>query len=172
MNIDQNPLSTLPSSAVNPSGPHSCSQGKTPELRMADWVYFDVIYSICARPPETGGILLGPVGSNDITGFYFDSCADCSGGTYSPDHMTLSRKMKQEWLPSGIDMKGFVHSHPGHFDTLSRGDLVYIRRLLEINPDMDMFAAPIVLPLHFRLCPIVVLRTAPTVPRAAKLVLF
>ena len=69
-------------------------------------------------------------------------------------------------------MKGFVHSHPGRFDQLSQGDIVYIKRLLTINPDMDMFAAPIVIPSEFRMRPIVVLRSQPTVPKMAQLTLF
>lgn len=143
-----------------------------PLLFMASIVYYEILYTIASRPPESGGILLGPSGSNEVTDYYFDRGADCSGGTYSPDHVTLSRKMKEQWMPSGVDMKGFVHSHPGRFDQLSHGDVVYIRRLLEINPDMEMFAAPVVIPEEFRMRPIVVLRSEPTIPRAAKLVLF
>ena len=53
-----------------------------PELRMAQIVYFDILYSIGSRAPETGGILLGPVGSNNaVTDYYFDHSADCSGGS-------------------------------------------------------------------------------------------
>ena len=139
---------------------------------MAVLAYRDILSSIGALPPETGGILLGPVGSNDVVEFFFDQGGSCSTSTYSPDHVALMRKMREEWLPAGIDMKGFVHSHPGRYARLSPGDLVYIRRLLDINPDMEMFAAPIVVPFEFRLCPIVVLRADPTVGRHARLVLF
>jgi proteasome lid subunit RPN8/RPN11 len=128
--------------------------------------------TVGACAPETGGILLGPIGSNDITDFYFDSHALCSGATYTPDHVTLRHKMKEEWLPSGLDMKGFVHSHPGSFDRLSDGDLVYIRRLLDRNPDMRFFAAPIVIPRSFRLRAIVVLADEPHVQRPTQLRLF
>jgi len=83
--------------------------------------------------------------------------ASCSGATYTPDHVTLRRRMKEVWLPARLDMKGFVHSHPGEFDRLSHGDLVYIRRLLDKNPDMSVFTAPIVIPESFRLRTIVVL---------------
>ena len=76
--------------------------------------------------------------------------------------------MKEQWLPAGIDMKGFVHSHPGSFDRLSAGDLVYISRLLEINDDMPFFTAPIVIPSEFRLRPLVVLRDNPKTAREAR----
>jgi hypothetical protein len=127
--------------------------------------------TIGAQPPETGGILLGPIGSNDITEFYFDHGASCSVVTYSPDHVALRRNMRDVWMPSGIDMKGFVHSHPG-LDRLSAGDLTYIERLLKINPDMNVFAAPIVLPEQFLICPIVVLAERPTFQLGTDLELF
>jgi proteasome lid subunit RPN8/RPN11 len=143
-----------------------------PPIWMSRHVRCAILCTIGARRPETGGILLGPVGSDDVTDFYFDATAACSGATYTPDHLTLSRKMKEEWLPAGLDMKGFTHSHPGGFDRLSGGDLIYIRRLLERNPDMRVFAAPIVIPHAFRLQAIVVLADQPDVQRPTNLQLF
>ena len=139
---------------------------------MAREVYRAILLTIGTQTPETGGILLGPVGSTDVTVFYFDCGALCSRATYSPDHVTLNRKMKEEWIPFGIDMKGFVHSHPGELDWVTGGDLEYIDRLLRANPDMDQFAAPIVVPKGFRMRSIVVLRGSPNVPTQAQLVLF
>jgi len=143
-----------------------------PAISMSRHVHCQIMCTIGARRPETGGILLGPIDSQDITDFYFDATALCSGITYTPDHVTLRRKMQDEWLPSGRDMKGFVHSHPGQFDRLSEGDLVYIRRLLERNPDLSFFAAPIIIPRAFRLQAIVVLAEQPTVQRPTILRLF
>jgi hypothetical protein len=139
-------------------------------VRIAADVIRNIFLTIGAQEPETGGILLGPVASNDITNFYFDSGAACSNVTYAPDYITLRRKMKQEWLPHGIDMKGFVHSHPGRFDTLSRGDFVYINKLFKSNPDMDLFVAPIVIPGEFRMQPLVVRRSSPHVAQLARVI--
>jgi proteasome lid subunit RPN8/RPN11 len=124
-----------------------------------------IMHTIGALPPESGGILLGPVGSDLVTDFYFDASARCTGATYAPDHLTLQRKMCEHWLPNGLDMKGFAHSHPGGFDRLSEGDLRYIGRLLAKNPDMNVFAAPIIVPEQFRVRAIVVLRDRPDQPR-------
>jgi proteasome lid subunit RPN8/RPN11 len=143
-----------------------------PVIRMDRHVMCQLLCSIAARGPESGGILLGPIGSNDITGFYFDYTARCTYGTYTPDHLTLGRKMKEEWMPSGIDMKGFSHSHPGTSAQLSDGDMIYIRRLLQINPDMSLFAAPIVIPRSFRLEAIVVLAEQPQIQRPTYFELF
>ena len=143
-----------------------------PELRMDSVAYKSMLLTIGSHRPETGGILLGPIGSNDITTWYFDRGGNCTGASYSPDHVNLNQRMKDIWLPLGIDMKGFVHSHPGRHDWLTTGDLAYINRLLDKNDDMTMFAAPIVIPVEFRMRAIVVLREKPRQPQEARLVLF
>lgn len=149
--------------------PAGLGNEQAPPIWMHRHVLCQVMSTIAARRPEAGGILLGPIGSSFITGFYFDATASCSGVTYTPDHVTLARIMREQWLPAGIDMKGFVHSHPGGFDRLSAGDMTYIRRLLASNEDMSVFAAPIVIPEAFRLQPIVVIRDDPDRQRATTL---
>src|SRR5438046_5055514 len=104
---------------------------RVPPISMNRHVLCQIMSTIGACLPETGGILLGPIGSSDITDFYFDTTGSCSGVTYTPDVPNLRRKMRDVWLPAGLDFKGFVHSHPGNFDRLSHGDLIYIRRLLD-----------------------------------------
>lgn len=119
------------------------------------------MFAICPRPIERGGMLLGEIGSNDVCDFFFDSGGNFTGGSYSPDHVTLNKKMKEEWIPAGIDMKGFVHSHPGRLDVLTNEDLVYIQRLLNANSDMPVFVAPIIIPPEFRMHMMVVFRDNP-----------
>ena len=144
------------------------TQSPAPPICMSPHVRCQIMGAVGARRAESGGILLGPIGSNYISDFYFDATASCSSVTYSPDYQTLRRKMKEVWLPAGVDMKGFAHSHPSG-DRLSAGDMIYIRRLLEKNTDMRFFAAPLVLPHLFRLQPIVVLAEQPDVQRLTQL---
>lgn len=144
----------------------------SPVVKIAHDVCKDIMLTIGMRPAESGGILLGPVGTNDVTDFFFDDGGSCTGASYTPDCITLRQKMKDEWLPAGIGMKGFVHSHPGSFDRLSTGDLIYINRLLDKNEDMTMFVAPIVIPSQFRLRPLVVLRDKPRIAHEARLEYF
>jgi hypothetical protein len=143
--------------------PHPRQQ-RSPErplLRIACSALSALTTELTKRRPEAGGILLGPIDGNAITEFCFDPGGTCTGVTYAPDAASLNRLMREEWLPRGIDMKGFAHSHPENYDHLSPGDLRYIARLLEINPDMEQFAAPIVLPSRFIVRPFVVRRGAP-----------
>lgn len=141
-------------------------------MNMASHVCRGILSVNGALPAETGSILLGPIGSNDITDFYFDHTAACSAGTYAPDHVTLNRLLKTLWMPNGLDFKGFAHSHPRGFDRLSGPDLQYIGRLLKANPDMTVFSAPIVLPSEYRLCPFVVHHDRPECAIPAQLILF
>ena len=131
-----------------------------------------MMLSICRRPAESGGLLLGPVGTNDITDFYFDSGGTITGASYSPDHTTLAKKLKEEWMPDGIDFKGFAHSHPGNLDTLTYGDMIYIKRLLSVNPDMPIFIAPIIIPHEFRMRMWVVIRANPNTAVEARINFF
>jgi len=124
---------------------------------------------IGARAPESGGILLGPIGRPEVTEFFFDAMGTCTGATYTPHHISLQRMMREEWMPAGIDLKGFVHSHPRNAKFLSPGDLSYIARLLRANPDMDRFIAPVVFPHEFRMHVFVVLAEAPRTPLTARL---
>jgi hypothetical protein len=54
-------------------------------------------------------------------------------------------------------------------DLLSEGDMIYIRRLLEKNPDIRFFVAPIVISEQFRLRAIVVSAKEPNIQRATSL---
>jgi len=114
------------------------------------------MFTIGNRPPETGGVLIGPIGKPlKITGYYFDVGASCSGATYSPDTKTINCKRNEEWLPAGLDWNGFIHSHPGGFDRPSAGDISYFKRLLK-SSDESVLVAPIVIPEQFRFVPYVV----------------
>jgi hypothetical protein len=148
------------------------SQSSIPPIVMTRDVRCQIMCTIATRRPEAGGILLGPIGSMDVTAYHFDSTATTSTSTYTPDHIALRRKMQELWIPSGIDMKGLVHSHPGRFDRLSGGDMIYIRRLLEKNPDLSFFIAPIVIPQEFRIQPIIVLADKPDIQCPTRLELF
>jgi len=128
--------------------------------------------ALASRPAESGGILLGPVGKTEVSQFVFDESGSCTGTTYSPDHVSFQKRLNEEWLPNGLDMKGFAHSHPGRMDRLSTGDLSYIRRLL-LNPsnaDMDFFLAPIVIPEEYRMVPFAVMREKTECPLVAGLI--
>ena len=121
-------------------------------------VFYELMHKLSSRPAESGGVLLGPVGSNAITHFYFDRGGVCTGDSYSPEYNTLNRKLRQQWRPAGLEIKGIAHSHGGNLNSLTYGDMSYIKRLMSRNPDMSIFVAPVVLPYQKSVQPIVISR--------------
>lgn len=120
--------------------------------------FYELMHQLSSKPAERGGILLGPVGTDYITHFYFDHGGVCTNNTYSPDYTTLNRKMRLQWKPAGLELKGFVHSHTDNLDHLTAGDMSYIKKLLSKNPHMNVFIAPIVLPNQNRIKPYIISR--------------
>ena len=141
----------------------------TPQITIRKQVLHDIMYSLASRNPESGGILLGPIGTTDVTDFYFDKNAKCTSGTYSPDIETLRHHLKTVCQPRNIDFKGFAHSHPKEYDKPSQGDIRYIKRLLAINPEDSMFFAPIIIAHQFRMVPYVIQRERQDTPVIANL---
>jgi hypothetical protein len=101
-----------------------------------------ILATIGKRRPETGGILLGPIGRDGISKFVFDSEGDNSFAAYGPSSEQLSDLCEQE-TSRGIELKGFCHSHPGGFASPSGGDMYYVQRFFDANPSMTTFYMPI-----------------------------
>ncbi|MBM4103123.1 MAG: hypothetical protein FJ263_03610 [Planctomycetes bacterium] len=141
-------------------------------VNMTRETFDKMMFSICPRPAETGGLILGPLGSNDGTDFFFDAGGSITGTSYAPDCVTIVKKLKEEWIPAGIDLKGIAHSHPGKLDRLTTEDMAYIKRLLIINPEMPVFLAPLIIPHEFRMRMMVVFRDNPDIAVEARINFF
>lgn len=133
-----------------------------PTLSVTADVYAEIRRSVGAMPAEQGGVLGGSRRDGVVRHFYFDTSARRTGATYSPDHVTVNRLFQEQWNPAGINLLGFVHSHPGGFGDPSGGDLVYARSILAAIPELERLLLPIVLTEHdagrFRLLPFGVVR--------------
>ena len=113
------------------------------EIRMFESVYKKITDTVGSLPAETGGMLGSSDSGRTIGHFHFDECADTSAGTYSPDAETLSKYVLPDWKTRGIEVAGFVHSHPPGIPRPSHGDEVYAAAILAAN-DLDRLALPIV----------------------------
>lgn len=79
-------------------------------------------------PPEFGGAL----GGNDgiISFMLFDEGQNNGKGcSYSPNVDVVNMQIEQ-WLNAGIDFMGLYHSHFFGVDTLSKGDIEYIGKIM------------------------------------------
>lgn len=117
-----------------------------PDVLRMDWSVLQQIYhTIGTRRAEHGGVLGGDRATGTVTQYYYDHSASRTGGTYSPDHVVVNRLFAEHWNPEGINLIGFVHSHPAGCRHPSGGDLVYARRILDAIPELPHLVLPIVM---------------------------
>lgn len=121
------------------------SSNSTPQqLFMTVDVYDQIHKEIGKRDPEQGGPLGGNRENFVVEHFYFDKLAQRTGATYSPNYQHLNDLFQKKWNPVGINLLGFVHSHPTGFWRPSSGDLFYAEAILRGIPELEYLLLPIV----------------------------
>lgn len=132
----QNPVSPPPIQVlITISMPSDPVGGSAPDRRsipISQAAYSAMVHEIAGRPPEAGGLLLGPSNSRLVTHFLFDDRGRVTPATWTPDHEWLNATVKP-FLNCGIDVKGFCHSHPSGYARPSTGDRTYLIRTMA-NP--------------------------------------
>jgi proteasome lid subunit RPN8/RPN11 len=118
----------------------------TETLSMTRQVYDQIESTIGCLTAETGGMIGGDRRKGLVTHFHFDGLASKTGVTYSPDVVEVNRVLSEVWTPQGVELLGFVHSHPGGPRQPSPGDLVYAENILKAMPSMSEIILPIVMP--------------------------
>jgi proteasome lid subunit RPN8/RPN11 len=123
------------------------SKTNRPPLRvpMARSVLEQIRRTIGSMPAEEGGALGGNRETGVVTHFYFDKSARRTGSTYSPNDKLLNKLFAEKWNPVGINLLGFVHSHPEGCHRPSGGDLAYARKILKYIPELEQLLLPIVM---------------------------
>jgi proteasome lid subunit RPN8/RPN11 len=126
-------------------------------MKWTQTVYQQILREIGSKPPELGGILLGPVGELLATHFVFDETGRGSTVAWTFGHNRINEVLRQ-YVPLKLDMKGFVHSHPTGVTSLSAQDVNDFRKPFanSKNHDLPEVWAPIV--VGNRVIPYVLLR--------------
>jgi proteasome lid subunit RPN8/RPN11 len=142
---------------------------RQPPMKWTQSVYQQIIREIGSKPPELGGILLGPTGESLATHFAFDEAGRGSTVSWTFGHDRINELLRQ-YVPLKLDMKGFVHSHPSGVTSLSTQDVTDFRKPFANgkNQDLTEVWAPIV--VGGRVIPYMLLRDQPQ-PVLAQLVL-
>lgn len=115
------------------------------EFAITASVLADIRRTVGCLPAESGGALGGIRVEGVVRQFVFDRTAKRTGVTYSPDHVFLNKLFDEEWNPAGINLLGFVHSHPSGSRRPSLGDLEYAKQILAGIPKLDRLYLPIVM---------------------------
>jgi proteasome lid subunit RPN8/RPN11 len=118
---------------------------RMPPMKWTQSVYQQVMREIGSKPPELGGILLGPTGETLATHFVFDETGRGSTASWTFGHNRINEILRQ-YVPLKLDMKGFVHSHPSGVTSLSAQDVDDFRKPFANtkNEDLAEVWAPIV----------------------------
>lgn len=95
----------------------------------------EIIMKLPSELPETGGIIGG--NSDVVTEYWIEIPKEKVDGfmcCYIPDVDKIN-EMIQEWAKKGVEFMGMFHTHYFGVDTLSEGDISYIKEILAAMPD-------------------------------------
>lgn len=96
----------------------------------------EMIMKLPSELPETGGIIGGNGGV--VTEYWIEiPPKEKLGGfmcCYIPDVDKIN-KIIQKWVKKGVEFMGMFHTHYFGVDTLSEGDISYIKEILAAMPD-------------------------------------
>ncbi|MEZ0077280.1 ThiF family adenylyltransferase [Planotetraspora sp. GP83] len=112
-------------------------------VRVTDQALAAIVGQIGGVVPEAGGALLGPPGSDLVTGLVLDQEAAVTGVRYRTSGWLIDR-MEAIQREGTVRFKGIVHSHPSTLPEPSAQDRHEYARSLGINPHLGRFVAPIV----------------------------
>ena len=106
-------------------------------------VYNEIMGKLGTSKPELGGMLGWTEDQFVIDKFVFDENAVVSSVEYNPNIQFLNDILHNEWDKNGINLAGFVHSHPLDYNILSPADRAYAIKIMEAF-DMPYLVMPIV----------------------------
>ena len=88
-------------------------------ILMTKEIYDQILDTIAAQPPETGGVLGRKNGI--ICKYFYDGNAD------------ITNTILDQWLKDDIEFAGIIHSHSEDVNALSYADIHYARKILQEN---------------------------------------
>ena len=102
-------------------------------MRILNSVYQMILENVPDHMPETGGMLGGQC--DTITTVLFDQGKNNDLGhcSYTPDVAKLNSCLL-DWEKNGIEFYGLFHTHFYNVSSLSKGDIAYIKEILNAMP--------------------------------------
>ena len=114
-------------------------------MNIKESIYLKMLDCYSVPPPESGGIL--GIKNSVVCVYYHDSSSRIvERALYVLDVDTLNLKI-DVWQKSGIEFAGIIHSHMLGQNTLSSGDIEYIKQVFNNIPEcVDELYFPIIIP--------------------------
>ena len=116
---------------------------KKQKISITKEVYDQLCQTIGRHPAEMGGILGSSNGGEIIDHYYFDFSAHTTSGTYTPNIAILNRVIST-WNDKGVELVGFIHSHPAGSTKPSEGDFRYVKEIMRALDVRGKFFMPII----------------------------
>lgn len=103
-------------------------------MRILKSIYEEIINNVPEHMPESGGMLGG--NNNTITSVVFDEGKqdEFRHCHYTPNVKRLN-SILLEWAEKDIEFYGLFHTHFHSVSTLSEGDIIYIKNILDAMPE-------------------------------------
>ena len=119
-------------------------------MRFSKDAWLNIKSTVGSLPAETGGMLLGDVKTGVVKRFVFDAGNNQrrTGSAYDPDVEFLNAHLDKA-RDEGLDLLGFMHSHPRGVSRLSngygnKGDVAYLKTIFSAMPEIAYLYTPIV----------------------------
>jgi hypothetical protein len=114
-------------------------------MNIKESIYLKMLDCYSVPLPESGGIL--GIKNSVVCEYYHDSSSRIvERALYVLDVDTLNLKI-DVWQKSGIEFAGIIHSHMLGQNTLSSGDIEYIKQVFNNIPEcVDELYFPIIIP--------------------------
>lgn len=100
-------------------------------VQMEQSIYDEIMSTLGKEKPELGGMLGFREYQQKIDSYVFDEGARVTSVEYNPSITFLQKILDEDWDKEGIQLAGFVHSHPGYYDHLSPADIEYAGRIID-----------------------------------------
>ncbi|MFI9821057.1 ThiF family adenylyltransferase [Streptomyces sp. NPDC052013] len=117
--------------------------GTVMRVRVTDHVLGTIVDRIGGPPPEAGGALLGPAGTDLVTHLVPDEEAAVTDVRYDTSTW-LVEEVERLQRASAVRFKGIVHSHPAGLPAPSAQDHREYGRSLALNPHLGRCLVPVV----------------------------
>ncbi|MEU7721361.1 ThiF family adenylyltransferase [Streptomyces tibetensis] len=112
-------------------------------VRVTDHALAAIVDRIGGVPPEAGGALLGPAGTDLVTHLVPDDEAAVTSVRYRTS-TRLIEEVERIQRAGAARFKGIVHSHPAELPEPSEQDHREFGRSLALNPHLGRYLAPVV----------------------------
>ncbi|MBU5477693.1 hypothetical protein KQI69_00565 [Eubacterium sp. MSJ-13] len=104
------------------------------ELKIKNEKLLNLLQRLPEKLPETGGIIGGK--NQEITEYWVDDDAVSKGKymcRYTPNVDVMNEKI-HKWSEKNIDFLGIFHTHYFGIRTLSKGDIEYMYKIMNVMP--------------------------------------